>query len=404
MESPLVTIDGGVVDLARVEYANEAELRDLIAANPGLLPIRHIAPRFGGQLVTLGTECSTPAGPMDVLLMNDQGLLTIVETKLVKNPEQKRTVLAQCLEYVLSLPSRYDAYEAYLRKHLGDGSATLHGQFGRGDDSADLLDFRDAVEEGLRERRVLVLIVGDGFKSRWLRRLADMAKVLQRAVSTEAVFSLLEIAPFEGRTARGVVRAYAPTVHMKTEVVGRTVIRIEDERGQPVAARVESIERTQAAAKSGGAKAKAAITDEAFRAQLARAGAVTVWDDFIERLPEGFILDRKPTQYKVVLDVPGASGDQAVPVPILYLHPDAKVRFSNNAQASWEKTELDPGPLNDFLDWLVATFPVVDVSTSSKGYRSYRLDPPGLAGKEAETLLALRRLAMAVAEAEEKAP
>ena len=40
-------------------------------------------------------ELPTPAGPLDILYINPKGFLSLVETKLWRNPEARRSVVAQ---------------------------------------------------------------------------------------------------------------------------------------------------------------------------------------------------------------------------------------------------------------------------------------------------------------------
>ena len=87
----------------------EKWLRDAIAGDPELVP----APCRAARLVeedepwtTWKTEVSVAnAGSIDVLLVSKTGRIGIVETKLAYNPEARREVVAQVLEYAIHLPS-----------------------------------------------------------------------------------------------------------------------------------------------------------------------------------------------------------------------------------------------------------------------------------------------------------
>jgi len=48
------------------------------------------------------------AGRIDVLLLSAQGRVGVVETKLAYNPEKRRQVLAQALDYLANLPDQFD--------------------------------------------------------------------------------------------------------------------------------------------------------------------------------------------------------------------------------------------------------------------------------------------------------
>src|SRR5262245_37196843 len=81
---------------------NEAWLRDTLFAHPDLLPLRDIDPSFG-PLVPLCTELRTEVGPLDIAFINRFGRLTLVECKLWRNPEARRKVVAQTLDYARAI-------------------------------------------------------------------------------------------------------------------------------------------------------------------------------------------------------------------------------------------------------------------------------------------------------------
>jgi hypothetical protein len=84
----------------------ESWFRDAIAANPELV----VAPCREAGLVPSDerwfcwkTEFGTETGSIDVLLLSSQGRIGIVETKLSYNPQIRREVVAQLLDYALAL-------------------------------------------------------------------------------------------------------------------------------------------------------------------------------------------------------------------------------------------------------------------------------------------------------------
>lgn len=93
---------GTRVYLGDLKGKNEAWLRDTLFANPEIIPIDDIDPTFG-PLVPLCKELRTEVGQIDALFINERGRLTIVECKLWKNPQARREVVAQTLDYVSAL-------------------------------------------------------------------------------------------------------------------------------------------------------------------------------------------------------------------------------------------------------------------------------------------------------------
>jgi len=76
---------------------DEGWLQRHIEANPELLPIGDIEAVFSPAL-SIGLEVETSVGPIDNLFISPQGYLTIVETKLWRNPEVRRQVVGQIID------------------------------------------------------------------------------------------------------------------------------------------------------------------------------------------------------------------------------------------------------------------------------------------------------------------
>jgi len=96
---PYIVKDSTTHALETTEYRfNEAWLRDFIFTHPQVLPVDEIEPVFS-SLIPVCTDLPTRSGPVDILFVNEAGLLTIVECKLWKNPEARRMVIGQILDY-----------------------------------------------------------------------------------------------------------------------------------------------------------------------------------------------------------------------------------------------------------------------------------------------------------------
>src|SRR5687768_4908868 len=100
--TPWMIRDNKEVQLFRVPLNestfNEGWLQDLLFRHPSLLPIDQLESVFAGA-VSLCREMESGAGPVDVVLVNQQGFIVIVETKLWRNHEARRTVVAQIIDY-----------------------------------------------------------------------------------------------------------------------------------------------------------------------------------------------------------------------------------------------------------------------------------------------------------------
>ena len=103
-----------VTRVPRGDARREHTLRDLIYDNPTILPVQELDPSFG-RVFTVARELNIPGvGFVDVVLADERGRLVVVECKLWRNPEARREVVGQILDYAREL-SRY-AYEGLQRQ------------------------------------------------------------------------------------------------------------------------------------------------------------------------------------------------------------------------------------------------------------------------------------------------
>ncbi|MGB2963672.1 MAG: hypothetical protein WBB69_06765 [Anaerolineales bacterium] len=88
------------IRLDRKRFSQEVDLQKYIYDNPDAIPLQEI--KEDAQILILERESPTPAGPIDILVVDNEGELYLIETKLYKNPD-KRQVLAQVLDYGAAL-------------------------------------------------------------------------------------------------------------------------------------------------------------------------------------------------------------------------------------------------------------------------------------------------------------
>lgn len=219
------------IKLERVRYSaagendfDEAWLQRLLFSDPGLLPVSEIEPVFSG-LIPVCRELRTAVGPLDLLFVNEQGLLTIVECKLWRNPEARRSVVGQILDYAQEL-HRYDFDELdkRVRQARGD-SRGLHEIVADHSQDFDEARFIDDVSRNLRLGRFLLLVVGDGIRE----DVENISSYLQDHATLNFCFGLVEQAIYRLADEGFFV---LPRLLMKTVEIERAVVRIEGERGK----------------------------------------------------------------------------------------------------------------------------------------------------------------------------
>lgn len=188
----------------------EGWLQDAIKAQPEIV----IAPCREAELTEeswhfWSREVAVPeVGSIDILLVSDSGRIGVVETKLAYNPEKRRTVLAQVLDYAVHLPE-FDL-EA-IRDPLPSG-----------------VD-RDRVEDHLRSGDFLLIIAGDRIDPRVVKLSRSL---LGDNMVNEWDLALVEVAVFEA--AGSVAPKYLLVPHLRGLVVPelRQVVKVVVEEGK----------------------------------------------------------------------------------------------------------------------------------------------------------------------------
>jgi hypothetical protein len=154
----------------RERVYDESWLQELLRRHPNILPVAEIEPVFY-PLIPIGREVVTETGIIDNLFISYRGYLVLVETKLWRNPEAKREVVAQAIDYGSSI-SKWsysklnDAVRDYTKRfekvkiNLTDWVERQSGPIEGGRDF-----FEETVAKNLRLGRFLIVIVGDRYGS-----------------------------------------------------------------------------------------------------------------------------------------------------------------------------------------------------------------------------------------------
>lgn len=199
---------------------NEAWLRDVLFANPELLPVGDIDPSFG-PLLPLCRELRTEAGPLDIAFISPNGRLTLVECKLWRNPEARRKVVAQVLDYARAI-SRWSYSDLQRQVSMATGKQG-NLPFELAQSVNPLLvehHFADAVAQTMRSGRFLLLIAGDGIRE----DVGALAELINRNAALGFSFGLVEVALYD---LGGGGLAVQPRVTARTHVFERNVVIVQ---------------------------------------------------------------------------------------------------------------------------------------------------------------------------------
>ena len=224
--TPLLLAQQTATPLPRATDLPERWLQELIHSHPTCLPMDQIEPGIG-RLVPVCMELPLSVGSVDNLFITPEGNLVVAEVKLWGNPEARRKVVAQALEYATAFfKLDYTELETSVMKADFNGAARPESLYSLvdGADSPTESVFADRVTRNLREGRVVVLIVGDE-----IRPEADaLVAGLQAHANFHFTFALVEMAVYSRSGTHAADEFIVmPRTLVKTFDVPRFTIRTE---------------------------------------------------------------------------------------------------------------------------------------------------------------------------------
>jgi hypothetical protein len=248
---------------------SERWLQDLVYLHPAALPVAEIDRSFS-SMVPVCQEMPTPVGPIDVVYVTRDGRPVIVEAKLWRNPEARRKVVGQILDYAKELSRwTFEDFDAAVRRarHREDRGAAkgVLEVMGAAANTPEAAQLHDAITQSLRRGDLLLLIVGDGIRE----GVGAIAEFIEGQGSLHFTFGLVEMAIYELPDGRG--RVVQPRVLAQSTIVRRTIVEL----------RHESLNVRDSAAEDGSDAA-----DEEANPELVenRRRFQTFWKGFLEKL------------------------------------------------------------------------------------------------------------------------
>jgi len=210
------------------KFFQENWLQNLIHNNPQILPIDDIESGFA-PLISIGREISTSVGFVDNLYISPNGYITIVETKLWRNPEAKREVVGQIIDYAKELSS-------WTFSKLNEGvikSSQTYNKNTKGiielikdfEDIEEIEEYKiiDNIERNLKRGRFLLLIVGDGIRE----SVEDMIDFLSNSPQIQFTLGLVELQVYKNPNNEK-DWIVIPNLITRTREITRAIIKIEN--------------------------------------------------------------------------------------------------------------------------------------------------------------------------------
>lgn len=224
--APVVLRDGKPARLEKISLAkggyNEKWLQDLIHDHPELLAISDIEPAFG-EPIAIAREIVCGHGIIDNIFLTPSGEIVLVETKLWRNPQARREVVAQALDYVTALMAMgFERFEDQVLRAIGGKPASLYALVADHPDALEEPAFIDAVSRNLARGRMLVLAVGDGIH----QEAEALVGTLQGHPGAHYTFALVEVATWQDADTGDIIAV--PDVLAQTVMIERGIVLIKD--------------------------------------------------------------------------------------------------------------------------------------------------------------------------------
>ena len=248
------------IDIQKGPY-DESWLQEILRRQPEILPVAEIEPVFY-PLVPIGREVPTDTGgAIDNLFISHRGYLVLVETKLWRNPDAKRIVVAQAIDYASSLSKwKYDRLNdltrAYTKKYEKVELDLVDWVEKRCEPvEGGPLFFEETVTKNLRLGRFLTLIVGDKIR-------ASLIDILNHANTYPHLATDIALVELQGYHLSDKDNAWplliVPSIVARTEIIERSVVQITiDKQGD------YRVDVKQEKSKDGEKK-RVTLTEEAY--------------------------------------------------------------------------------------------------------------------------------------------
>ncbi|MGO9019424.1 MAG: hypothetical protein ACLQVJ_13855 [Syntrophobacteraceae bacterium] len=164
----------------------EDALQNLLGNYPQIIPGKQIDPvsEEPPRFVLLRREMPIGGWSLDHLYVDQRAILTLVETKLVQNPESRREVIGQVIEYAANAAelwatgrTRQYAFE-FWSKQGKDLDTVLQKEFGA---DLDIETFWNSIERNLSDGRIRLIIAADEMRPEVRRMIEFLNREMKNA-------------------------------------------------------------------------------------------------------------------------------------------------------------------------------------------------------------------------------
>jgi hypothetical protein len=346
--SPAFVVPGVSINtLERLPRAHtafdERFLQDLLADQPALLPVgglRHDV----GALLCVGREVPVgSSGSIDNLYVSTGGYPVIVETKLWRNPQARREVLSQTLDYIKEIVLK--DYEWFAQQwklfsqQRGNQSQDLLSRLNElSDDELEEQFVVDRVNLALSKGDVLAMIVGDGIETRLQELVAHLCR---DSAHLRYSLALVELAcyQFAKQTEKGIL--VVPRIVQDVEPVQRAYVRVDLAEGLEGKLVVTPVVVKDP---DDSTSPRVTLDEEDFLLSIERSAGQKCRDEmklFYSDLIKSFQLEPEFKAAALMLKVPQPDGDRPG-ASVLGLEKQGRIYNTNHLKGQLRRWNLTP--------------------------------------------------------------
>jgi len=217
----LISEDNKIIEINKINSFDEEYIQNIVFEFPSCLPISDIDEAYN-PIIPICKELNTPVGPLDILMITPLGELAIIETKLWRNPEARRKVIAQILDYAKELSRwSYEDITREVNRKLGTKGNILYelAQKENPEQLTEEKDFVDSVSRNLARGKFLLLVVGDGIKE----GAQGISEFLSNSAHLNFTLAMIELSIYESPEIGKII---IPLTIVKTKEITKLTIEI----------------------------------------------------------------------------------------------------------------------------------------------------------------------------------
>jgi hypothetical protein len=173
----------------------EDALQTLLQKYPEVIPGAQISPALDSppQFLLLRREMPIGNWSLDHLYVDQYGILTLIETKLAENPEARREVIGQIIEYAANSTTAWASgkLRQYATEFWNNQGKLLEDVIIETFGDIDIENLWELIEENLKHNRIRLIITADDIRPE-VRRMIEF---LNREMQNTEVLGL-ELRPY----------------------------------------------------------------------------------------------------------------------------------------------------------------------------------------------------------------